>query len=82
MNVSLIELINEPFNKVICYPRSSGGEIKRRIKELKDLNINKIIFDGKTEINGLKVLGKGWVGIVTKTLINDKIYVIKIKKIK
>jgi len=81
LNVSLRELINEPFNKVICYPRSSDGEIKRRIKELKDLSINKIIFDGKTEINGLKVLGKGWVGIVIKTLINNKIYVIKIRRV-
>ena len=81
LNVSLKELINEPFSKVICYPRSSEVEIKRRIKELKNLKINKIIFDGKTEINGLKVLGKGWVGIVINVLISNKIYVIKIRRV-
>ena len=81
LSVSLKELINEPFSKVICYPRSSEGEIKRRVKELQNLKINKIIFDGKTEINGLKVLGKGWVGIVIKVLISNKRYVIKIRRI-
>lgn len=52
--------------KVICYPIIDRECANRRIIEAKLLGILDFIFCGKTEIGGVKILGKGTTSIVLK----------------
>jgi len=50
--------------KVICYPKCEDETFNRRLKELKELGIIRLIPKGRTKINGFRVLGKGCVSVV------------------
>jgi len=63
--VPLEKLSEEPYAVVLCYPRVDAQELRRRIKELKGLNVKALEFTGQKLAFNLPVLGKGCVGIVT-----------------
>jgi putative serine/threonine protein kinase len=68
------------FMHVILYPRSSESEYEKRIAELKSLGITSIILDGRTIVNGIRVAGKGCVGLVVKAKAGSKVYALKIRR--
>jgi putative serine/threonine protein kinase len=67
--------------KVLCYPSGSLSEAMKRIESLKELGVEALIFSGKVEVAGLKVLGKGHAGVVVKSLWNGKETALKIRRI-
>lgn len=69
--VSLKQLLNEKYGKIICYPKHDLRELKRRIKELKKLGVIAVEFTGDKNAFNVPVLGKGCVGVVV-TAITDK----------
>jgi putative serine/threonine protein kinase len=75
------EFSNEPFISIICYPKPDLNEAKRRIEELKSLGVSKVVFDGKTKIGNLCVLGKGCVSLVVKALMNSNLVALKIRRL-
>ena len=62
--VPLDGLRNDPYSMILCYPKLSSEEMERRINELSNLGIVALEFEGSKEIFGVKVLGKGCVGVV------------------
>jgi len=49
---------------ILCYPKPSSEELDRRITELSSLGIAALEFRGSKEVFGVRVLGKGCVGVV------------------
>jgi putative serine/threonine protein kinase len=78
---TLKELSLQPYIQILCYPKPTIEEAENRLKELQSLNISKIEFSGEKEIYGLKVLGKGCVGIVVKVYFNSDKAALKIRRV-
>jgi putative serine/threonine protein kinase len=66
--------------KIISYPNLSTSEFIKRIREIQDLGITDIIFEGNTQIGKVSILGKGSVSIVLKVRIKNKTYALKIRR--
>ncbi|MHA7646301.1 RIO1 family regulatory kinase/ATPase domain-containing protein [Nitrosopumilus sp. S4] len=78
--ISIKKLTNEPYSKILGYPKSTKSQIKSRIKELEKLKIKSISFTGPTTIENLKILGKGYVGVVVLAKKNSKLVALKIRR--
>jgi len=62
--VSLEELNDEKYARVLCYPRYNSLEAAKRIRELKQLGVKTIEFSGEKQAFNIPILGKGCVGLV------------------
>lgn len=62
--VALNDLRREPYSTIMCYPRLSNDELERRIHELSGLGISALEFQGPRTVLGVRMLGKGCVGLV------------------
>jgi putative serine/threonine protein kinase len=78
--VRIESLSKEPYVNVICYPSAKKRCAKYRIKELEKAGVTSIVFQGKTSIGSLGILGKGCVGIVVKALFRGKQVALKIRR--
>lgn len=58
------KLGEEPYSSIICYPKSSKAELRKRLAELSELGVTALEFTGEREVFNVPVLGKGCVGIV------------------
>lgn len=63
-SVPLSQLSDSEYGNVLCYPKFTPDEAKRRIRQLKSLGIEGVEFTGEKNAFNLPVLGKGKVGIV------------------
>jgi len=68
------------FDKIICYPKFTEDEYKRRIEELKSLGIEDIIEEGKTLVYGKRILGKGTTALVVKAVFQANFVALKIRR--
>ncbi len=75
------DLLREPYRRILCYPDSDEKEAKKRLLQLKKLNVDSIFLQGKTEIAGMNILGKGCVSIVVKTKLNGRSLALKIRRV-
>ncbi|MEM1514921.1 MAG: serine/threonine protein kinase [Candidatus Bathyarchaeia archaeon] len=64
-------LLNTKYGQIICYPKYDTEALKRRVKEIKEAGIKAIVFSGNKLINGIPVLGKGYVGVVVRAISED-----------
>ncbi|MGQ9468981.1 MAG: RIO1 family regulatory kinase/ATPase domain-containing protein [Nitrososphaerales archaeon] len=78
--VKIDELMNEPYVSVLCYPEPDTNTAIKRINELKLLKVKSILFEGKTKIGKIGVVGKGCVSIVVKALTDFGILALKIRR--
>ncbi|MGB9659637.1 MAG: serine/threonine protein kinase [Nitrososphaerales archaeon] len=78
--VGIDDLMKEPYLNVLCYPEPDLNVAIKRINELKLLKVNSILFEGKTKIGRLEVVGKGCVSVVVKALTDFGISVLKIRR--
>ena len=62
--VDLKDLVHGRYPQIICYPRFEYEELRRRIVELRSLNVEMLEFSGRSEVAGLPILGKGCVSLV------------------
>ncbi|MEM3577554.1 MAG: RIO1 family regulatory kinase/ATPase [Candidatus Bathyarchaeia archaeon] len=81
ITVKIEELVKEPYASIICYPRASRAEIKRRLNELQKLGIKAIEFSGEKEAFNTPILGKGCVGIVVIAHRNGEKVALKIRRV-
>ena len=54
----------DPYKKILAFPKVKESEIKNRIVELKKLGISHVSFTGPLQIGKCHILGKGYVGMV------------------
>ena len=62
--ISIKKFADEPYSKVIGYPKATNHQIRSRINELEKLDIKSISLTGPTTLGNLAILGKGYVGVV------------------
>jgi putative serine/threonine protein kinase len=77
---SLDLLTKTPYIQILTYPRISLSEARSRIRQLKKLGVGELVFEGKTRIGRLGILGLGTVGVVVKAEANGKHYALKIRR--
>ena len=78
--ISIKKFAEEPYSKILGYPRATNHQIKSRIKELEKLKIKSISLTGPTSLGKLTILGKGYVGVVVLAKKNNKQVALKIRR--
>ncbi len=77
-----VETLNkDPYASIICYPKSDKAELRKRLKELQNLQVKAIEFSGEKQVFNLPVLGKGCVGIVVKAYWKNETVAMKIRRV-
>jgi len=77
-----VEKLGEgPYASVICYPKPTRAELRKRLRELQKLDVKAVEFGGEKQFSSLSVLGKGCVGIVTKAYRNSEKIALKIRRV-
>jgi putative serine/threonine protein kinase len=79
--VSVEKLWQEPFASIMCYPKVSKADVEKRLKELVKLGVKALEFSGEKQVQNLRVLGKGCVGVVVKAYRNSKPVALKIRRV-
>jgi len=79
--IPIEKLREEPYASVICYPKASKMELKKRLIELQKLGMEFLEFGGEKEAFNVPVLGKGCVGIVTIAYRNGEKAALKIRRV-
>ena len=78
--ISIKKFAEEPYSKILGYPRATNRQIKLRIKELEKLKIKSISLTGPTSLGKLAILGKWYVGVVVLAKKNNKQVALKIRR--
>jgi putative serine/threonine protein kinase len=81
MKIPIEELSKEAYAPIICYPKPTKTELRRRLKELLKLSVKAVEFSGGKEAFGMPVLGKGCVGIVVIAYLNSEKAALKIRRV-
>jgi putative serine/threonine protein kinase len=79
--VSIKKFINEPYSKILGYPKANSRQLQSRISELEKLKIKSVLFTGQTTIGSLQILGKGYVGVVVLAKKKNDIVALKIRRL-
>ena len=74
------KLAEKPYSDILGFPKASKKQIQSRIKELQKLKITGVCFEGASLIGKLRVLGKGYVGIVVLAKQNQNKVALKIRR--
>ena len=77
--ISIFE--EEPYSKILCFPKVKESEVKKRLKELKKIGVTHVSFTGPLQIEKCHILGKGYVGMVVLAKKNNEIVALKIRRI-
>lgn len=81
MKITVEKLSEEPYASIICYPKPSKAELKKRLRELQRLGVEAVEFSGEKGVFNVPVLGKGCVGIVTIAYRNREKMAMKIRRV-
>jgi len=79
--VPVEKLWQEPFASIMCYPKVSKADVEKRLKELEKLGAKALEFSGEKQVQNLRVLGKGCVGVVVKAYRNSQLVALKIRRV-
>lgn len=78
--ISIKKFVDEPYSKILGYPKATNRQIKSRISELEKLKIKSISLTGPTTLGKLAILGKGYVGVVVLAKKGNKQVALKIRR--
>jgi len=78
--ISIKKFAEEPYSKILGYPKATSRQIKSRINELEKLKIKSISLTGPTTLGNLAILGKGYVGVVVLAKKGNKEIALKIRR--
>jgi len=79
--LNLKELSAEPYATILCYPRSSKAELRKRLHELERLGVTALEFVGEKNIINIPILGKGCVGIVIIAYSDGQKNALKVRRV-
>src|SRR4030042_1731075 len=79
--VYIEQLSREPYSTILCYPRASKDEVKKRLRQLAKMKLTAFEFVGDKQILNLQILGKGCVGLVVLARRNGEHVALKIRRI-
>jgi len=78
--VNLDQLCRTPYVQILTYPRISLRAAKGRVRQLRQLGVESLTFEGRAKIGRLGLLGIGTVGVVVKCVSGRKEYALKIRR--
>ncbi len=78
--ISSKSLNSKEFGKILCYPKYDELELRKRMEELNMLGVTGLVFEGNKEVNNIRILGKGCVGIVVLGYKKNNKIAIKIRR--
>tara|TARA_B100001750_G_C15297296_1_gene490447 strand:+ start:19 stop:777 length:759 start_codon:yes stop_codon:yes gene_type:complete len=78
--VKISKITEPPYSDILVYPKGTKIQTKSRIKELQNIGIESISFQGELKIGTINVLGKGYVGIVVLGKLGGKKVAVKIRR--
>lgn len=78
--ISIKKFIDEPYSKILGYPKATSYQIRSRINELEKLKIKSVLLTGPTTLGKLAILGKGYVGVVVLAKKGNKQVALKIRR--
>jgi len=81
LKVPTERLTELPYSSVLCYPKSSEADLKKRLRELQKLGVTALEFIGEKQVLDLLVLGKGCVGIVALAYADSIKVALKIRRV-
>jgi putative serine/threonine protein kinase len=62
--ISINSLTVAPYNLLLSYPKVDDLRVHKIIRKLKGVGLKEVFIQGKTQIDGLQVLGKGCTAVV------------------
>lgn len=74
------DLVRTPYLQVLTYPRLSLRLARSRVRQLKSIGVDELVFEGHAKIGRLGILGLGTVGIVVKARAGGEVYALKIRR--
>ena len=81
LTATIEKLSEEPYASIICYPKPSKAELKKRLEELQRLGVETLEFSGEKQALNTPILGKGCVGIVAIAYRNGEKVALKIRRV-
>jgi putative serine/threonine protein kinase len=70
-----------PYLTILTYPRPNLTQAKSRIRQLTELGIERVTFEGRTKIGRLGLVGIGTVGLVVKGVgSGEEVFAVKIRR--
>lgn len=81
VTIIIENLSEEPYASIMCYPKPSKAELKKRLEELQRLGVETLEFSGEKQALNTPILGKGCVGIVTIAYRNGEKVALKIRRV-
>lgn len=67
--------------RILTYPRFSQEEYSLRLKELKSLGVTSLYTGGRTMLDGIRIAGKGCVGLVIRAKSGKNTYALKVRRL-
>jgi putative serine/threonine protein kinase len=78
--IPVTAFVGTGYSRILTYPGASAEEVKARIQELAEIGVTELCFEGSTLIDGISILGKGCVGLVTKATLDGAPIALKIRR--
>ncbi len=79
--IPLGRLLSSHYSRILTYPRLDLEEAKQRIGELSGISVSALRFKGVTLVDGVPILGKGCVGLVTQARLDGELVALKIRRL-
>ena len=76
----LDSVIGTRYAKVLSYPSIDDSELYARLRELAAIGITGLRFVGPSKLEGIDILGKGCVGLVTQAVLEGKFVALKVRR--
>jgi putative serine/threonine protein kinase len=73
-------LLASPYLQVLTYPRVSISAARGRVKQLQKLGVTEVMFEGRSKIGSLGILGLGTVSLVLKGKVAGRVVALKIRR--
>lgn len=78
--IAVTKVLGTRYSRILTYPVSDEAKARDRIRELSATGVTSLRFTGSTLIDGIPVLGKGCVGIVTLAELDGVEVALKIRR--
>jgi putative serine/threonine protein kinase len=79
--VPIESLTEDPYRALVAYPKATDDTVQFRVRQLKDLGITGLEFQGPLKMGRLSVLGKGVVGLVFSGRADGTQVAVKIRRV-
>lgn len=78
-----VEMLDRmPYLTILTYPKPNLNQAKSRIKQLAELGVDRVNFEGRTKVGRLGLVGIGTVGLVVKGVgESGDVYALKIRRV-